>query len=343
MSQEHVLLLGGTRFIGPHCVTALREAGYEPTVFHRGKTAWPGLGPEPASIIGDRKEAADLATAARAHDWSAVIDLTAYKPAESALAMDAFNERTNIFVHISTGSVYQVLKDYHNPYAEEDALLFSDPAPLVDEDPNDPGMAYGLNKRACEEVLLQAYEENGFPVTIIRPPIVSGPLDYTLRDATYLMRVRDGGPLIVPVNSGAFRHVAVQDLAKLIVASIDCWDASIGEAFNAGGASLFSLPEYLLCLARILNLPEPAIVPIPMETIEREIGMASQPFGYSRSAVPDIAKAQLILDWSPRRAEEYLPEVIQWVEQEYQGEPPKSYSEHREKELAVARDALASV
>ena len=329
--------MGGTRFIGPHVVASLRESGYEPTVFHRGKSAWPVLcGEAPRVIIGDRKEPADLKRAAEAEEWSGVVDMTAMTAADSAAAVAAFNERTGVFVHISTGSVFHVLKDFHNPYAEDDALLFAEQPPYIDEAPDHPAMVYGLGKRGCEETLLTAYEETGFPATIVRPPIVSGPLDYTLRDYSYLLRLRDGGPCVVPINSGSFRHVAVQDLAKLIVLTIDLWDASIGEAFNAGGGSILSLTEYLRLFASLLGLPEPTIVPIPFATIEREIGAGSQPFGYDRNAIPDIAKAQAVLDWQPRRAVEYLPEVADYFERHYAGDKPKGYTECREKELRVA-------
>ena len=336
MSAEQVLILGGTKFIGPHLVRALREAGYEPTVFHRGTTPWPWDDAPPA-LLGDREQAADLRAAARAADWEAVCDLTAFKPTDSALAAEAFQDRCGIFLHVSTGSVYQVIEAYHNPYSENDAQLFASALPLVREtEPDHPAVQYGLNKRACEETLLRAFEERGFPVTIIRPPIVSGPLDYTLRDYSHLLRLRDGGPLIVPVNAGAFQHVAVQDLADLMVKMLELWDMSIGEAFNAGGASLFSLSEYYSTFARLLGLPEPVIHAVPFDTIEREIGEGSQPFGYPRNAVPDIAKARWLLDWEPRRAECYLPEIAAYFEGEYRGPEPESYTKYRAAELRLA-------
>src|SRR5438105_7977564 len=34
----HVLVIGGTRFIGPHVVRALADAGHDVTVFHRGES-----------------------------------------------------------------------------------------------------------------------------------------------------------------------------------------------------------------------------------------------------------------------------------------------------------------
>lgn len=339
MTNGPVLLLGGTRFIGPHCVRALREAGYEPVVFHRGQSAWPWPGEAaPAAIRGDRREPGALAMAAHQREWAGVIDLTAFNGADSQMAIAAFNGRCESFVHISTGSVYQVLRGYPNPYAEDDALLFADHPPLADEDPAQPGMRYGLGKRACEEALLTAYEDDGFPVTIIRPPIVSGPLDYTLRDASYLLRLRDGGPLVVPATSGAFRHVSVTDLAELIILALDQWDAAVGEVFNAGGGSILSLTEYLELAAALLGLQEPQIVPLPFEVIEARIGMGSQPFGYPRTAIPDITKAQSVLGWQPARAPESLPAAFDWAEREYQGPVPESYSAYRELELATVKE-----
>ena len=51
--------------------------------------------------------------------------------------------------------------------------------------------SYGFKKRKCEEVLNEAHEENGFPVSIFRFPIIMGERDYTLRAYSYFLRIQD--------------------------------------------------------------------------------------------------------------------------------------------------------
>lgn len=51
----HFLVIGGTRFIGPHVVARLTASGHKVTVFHRGQ-AEPVLPGGVEHIHGDRRE-----------------------------------------------------------------------------------------------------------------------------------------------------------------------------------------------------------------------------------------------------------------------------------------------
>jgi len=59
-SGKRLLVLGGTRFLGPAIVKAALEVGYEVTLFNRGKSN-PELFPELERLVGDR-DTGDLAS-----------------------------------------------------------------------------------------------------------------------------------------------------------------------------------------------------------------------------------------------------------------------------------------
>ena len=48
----HVLILGGTMFLGRHLVDAALALGHRVTLFNRGKSA-PGMYPELTTLFGD--------------------------------------------------------------------------------------------------------------------------------------------------------------------------------------------------------------------------------------------------------------------------------------------------
>ena len=73
---QHVLILGGTGFIGPHFVQALTAAGHKVTLFNRGKRD-PEVKQGVEQLLGDRNGQLD---ALKGRDWDVVIDNSGYTP-----------------------------------------------------------------------------------------------------------------------------------------------------------------------------------------------------------------------------------------------------------------------
>ena len=113
-----ILFMGGTGFIGPHMVRALRERGHRFTLFNRGKTN-PGLFPDLELIQGDRLT--DAIEQLRGRDWDVVIDTSAYFPrAVTRLFAQLDLESVRQYVFISTISVYS---DFGRPGIFAGAIL----------------------------------------------------------------------------------------------------------------------------------------------------------------------------------------------------------------------------
>jgi nucleoside-diphosphate-sugar epimerase len=95
-----------------------------------------------------------------------------------------FSGRTRQYIFISSASAYQT------PPVQ---LPVTESTPL-----HNPYWAYSRNKIACEERLLRAYRQDGFPMTIVRP---SHTYDKTLlpMDGGYTVvnRMRQGKKVIV--------------------------------------------------------------------------------------------------------------------------------------------------
>ena len=71
-----LLILGGTRFLGYHLVTAALARQHDLTLFHRGQHAVAAL-PRVHMIYGDRHH--DVGKL-HGHQWDAVIDTSGYLP-----------------------------------------------------------------------------------------------------------------------------------------------------------------------------------------------------------------------------------------------------------------------
>jgi 2'-hydroxyisoflavone reductase len=100
-----MLIMGGTGFLGPHIVEAATKRGHTMTLFNRGKTH-PGLFPDLEKLHGDRKT--DM-TVLEDRKWDAVIDTSAYIPADVTRSATLLGPNVGHYLLISTVSVYAKL------------------------------------------------------------------------------------------------------------------------------------------------------------------------------------------------------------------------------------------
>src|SRR5258708_3208637 len=178
MNARNTLIIGGTRNLGPSLITALLGAGYNVTVFNRGVTVGPALPAGVARITGNRSNPAQFAAALAGREFDLVVDTTLYTGPEAESVVRTLNRRVGRYVFLSTGQVYLVRIGLERPYRESDyeGVVMPDPDPDHQEDHDD--WAYGIDKRAAEDVFTHAWNEQGFPFTSLRLPMVNSKLDH---------------------------------------------------------------------------------------------------------------------------------------------------------------------
>jgi nucleoside-diphosphate-sugar epimerase len=182
-----VLFIGGTGLISTACTNLAIAQGVELTLLTRGTHPAPaGAG----SLIADMGNPEAVAHAIGGRRFDVVVDWVAFTPADVERDLALFRGRTSQYIFISSASAYQKPPSHH---------LITEDTPLAN-----PYWAYSRNKIACEERLMQAYREEGFPVTIVRPSFTYGDTQIPLainswqRPYTAVARMRRGKPLIVP-------------------------------------------------------------------------------------------------------------------------------------------------
>lgn len=216
-----VLFIGGTGIISSASTQLAIDRGVELYLLNRGESARPT--PAGAHILhGDIRDPASVTAALGDHHFDAVVDWVAFTPDHIETDLHLFTGRTRQYVFISSASAYQT---------PPQTLPVTESTPL-----RNPHWPYSRNKIACEDRLIRAYREDGFPVTIVRP---SHTYDRTLLpfDGGYTVvnRMRQGKPVVVHGDGTSLwtlTHHA--DFAKGFVPLLG-HPAAIGETYHITG------------------------------------------------------------------------------------------------------------
>jgi nucleoside-diphosphate-sugar epimerase len=304
-----VLVIGGTRNLGPQIVARLLEAGDRVTVLNRGQT--PGELPAIVErIYGDRTDASQIRSAVGGRSFDAVVDTTLYDGASARAAVEVFGGRVGHYVFLSTGQVYLVGDPPPpRPFREDAYDRPVQPEPPLGTADHD-GWSYGVLKREAEDVFADSFASTGFPFTSLRLPMVHSERDHYGRIHGYLLRLLDGGPILLPAGPDLpVRHVYGADVAAAVDRVVR-GGLGKGRAFNVGQDETLSLDEFLADLAAIAGRPL-RTVRLPRALLEGEGLMpSSSPFsGRWMSSLDNTrGKEELGLTYTPFA--EYLPRLV---------------------------------
>jgi nucleoside-diphosphate-sugar epimerase len=331
----HVLIIGGTRFVGSLLAWRLLARGDEVTLLNRG-TLPDTFGTRVERIRCDRTTP-DFQSQLAGGTWDACVDFAAYTGADAEGAVSALGDRVGHYVFISTGQVYLVRDERHWPAAESDydGPLMPRPA----DDPHDlRDWEYGVFKRDGEDVLTRAWREHQFPATRIRIPMVNGERDHYRRIESYLWRLLDGGPVLLPEGGANLcRHVYGMDVARTITGILGD-RSTFGQAYNLSQEEQPTLAELLTRLAELLGAPA-RLVPVS-NTQLAEVGLRPievSPFSDSWMSRLDPSKARQELGFAHTPLETYLQSVVAHFLARPPEDRPANY-QNRPAELRMASE-----
>jgi nucleoside-diphosphate-sugar epimerase len=217
----NVLFIGGTGIISTACAELAVARGHRVTLLNRSLRP-PIAGAH--ALTADISDAGATAKAIAGRKWDSVVDFIAFHPADIESRLALFRGRTSQFIFISSASAYQ------KPLTDQ---LITESTPLCN-----PLWDYSRNKIACEERLMRAYREEGFPATIIRPSLTYGSfivpvsVNSWLKGYTVVDRMRRGLPVIIPGDGLTLWTITHNtDFAKGLVGLL-AHTGSIGHAFH---------------------------------------------------------------------------------------------------------------
>ncbi len=251
-----ILFIGGPGIISTACTALAAKRGMDLTLLSRGqhKTELP---PGVKTLIADVNDPA-LLQKLEHEFFDAVVDWVAFTPADIERDLKLFRGRTRQFVFISSASAYQKPQTHY---------LMTESTPLAN-----PHWDYSRNKIACEERLMQAYRDDGFPITIVRPSLTYGDTQIPLvlnswqQPYTAVERMIRGQKMVVPGDGTSLWVVTHNtDFAKGFIGLLGNQQA-IGHAFHITSDEVLTWDQ----LYRIVGVAigaEPKLVHIPSDFI----------------------------------------------------------------------------
>jgi len=330
-----VLIIGGTRFVGYQLAWRLLAAGHRVCLLNRGTRADP-FGDRVERLIADRS-GPDFARVLAGRRFDAAVDFAAYTGDDARGVVEALGEaRAGHYILISTGQVYLVRRDCPRPAREVDydgPILPepADPADLAD-------WTYGVDKRRAEDVLADAWASRGFPATRLRVPMVNGERDHYRRVESYLYRIIDGGPVLLPDGGRhATRHVYGGSVVAAIVGMLGD-PATFGRAFNLAQDETPTLAELVGLLAGLVGA-SPRSVAVPSAAIEAE-GLdpaAISPFSRRWMSFLDPASARDELGFRHEPLRTYLDKIVAVFLNAPPSGPPENYARRADEIRLAAR------
>ena len=203
---RHLLILGGSSFVGRALASEALAMEFAVTTFNRGQTASPVAGV--TSLRGDRRNLADLSQLAD-RDWDLVIDTWDQEPSAVLRSTEVLRDRASFYAYISSGSVYT-----QPPPCGADESAETVPA-APDRDDGD----YSANKRGGELAV-----ERAFPARMLlaRAGSILGPYENTGRLTWWLSRMARGGEVLCPgPRDNPIQYVDARDLAQFVLTKVD--------------------------------------------------------------------------------------------------------------------------
>ena len=252
-----VLFIGGTGIISTACRALAAERGMDVTLVTRGQKSAQQLPRGVRSLVADVNDPA-LGEKLKGESFDAVVDWIAYTPGDIERDLRLFRGRTRQFVFISSTSAYQKPPTHY---------LLTETMPL-----GNPFWEYARNKISCEERLMQAYHDEGFPVTIVRPSLTYGETSIPLvlnswqKSYTAVDRMLRGQKMIVPGDGTSLWVVTHNtDFAKGLVGLLGQQQA-VGEAFHITSDEVLTWNQLFQIVGAAVGV-EPQLVHIPSDFI----------------------------------------------------------------------------
>ena len=257
-----ILIIGGTGTISSAITRQLVASGHELWLINRGNRS-DELPKGIHLITGDINNHPDeVASKLGTETFDAVCEFIGFVPSQVERDIRMFLDRTKQYVFISSASAYN--KPVRQHVITEGTTLAN------------PYWEYSRNKIACEELLMKAYRESGFPVTIVRP------------SHTYSER---GVPTSVHGLKGSWQVLKRMMEGKQVIVHGDgssLWTLTWNEDFARGFIGLLGNPQTIGEAFQIMS-DESLTWNQIYQTIADALGVALNPYYVASDYLADIA------------------------------------------------------
>lgn len=331
--MKNILIIGGTRNMGYHLTQSLLSAGHRVTILNRGLT--PDNLPETVHRLrADRNNAQQMKRALMGKAFDVVVDFVMFDAPEAQVTVQLLRDRVEHYIFISTGQVYLVREGIQRPFSEDDYDGRLQPAPKANTFAYEEWV-YGINKRKAEDIFFQAHEDFGFPITSLRLPMVNSERDSFQRLYSYIIRLQDGDPILVPETpTYPLRHIYGRDVVSAIEKLIATGDG-IGRAYNISQEETVTIDEFLGILGEHMGVT-PQIVRVKRSLLEANGFLPDcSPFSERWMSELDNARSKGELGIRYTSLHDYLGMLVEHYTSAEQPIPVGYKRRHAERQLAA--------
>ena len=240
-----ILMIGGTGTISSAITRQLAASGNDLWLLNRG-TRKDEVPEGVKQVFADIDDEESVLRQLGNEQFDAVCEFIGFVPRQVERYIKLFKGRTRQYVYISSASAYA--KPARSHVITEGTALAN------------PYWEYSRNKIACEELLMHAYREEGFPVTIVRPSHTycerAVPLGLHSPKGSWpvLKRMLDGKPVLVHGDGSSLWTLTWnEDFARGFIGLLGNRKA-IGEAFQIMSDEQLTWNQIYECVAEALGV-----------------------------------------------------------------------------------------
>lgn len=182
--------------------------------------------------------------------------------------------------------------------------------PAAEDAPFAPTNPYEKSKLEGELLALQAWKEDGLPVSVARPGLVYGPGDLHLLG--FFASIKKGRPCLIDGGRALIHPIYIDDMTAAFLLCAECPQA-LGCSYNIAGDTPVSFRELAQAIAHALGRPLPkGDIPLWLANLASDIfalvpGMKGENAPLTRSRVKfltnsrvyDIGRARSELGFAP--------------------------------------------
>ena len=245
--MRKALVIGGTGTISAAVVRRLDASGeWEVWVLNRGRRK-PAAGEHIHPLTADMADEAAAAVLLDGMAFDTVCEFIGFEPSQVERDVRLFAGKTRQYIYISSASAYH--KPAASPFLTEGTALAN------------PYWLYSRNKIACENVLMDQYRTNGFPVTIVRPSHTYDeshvPVAVHGEKGSWqvVRRMMEGKPVIIPGDGSSLWTVTFNTDFAVGFTGLMGNPHAIGEAFQITGDEVLTWNQIYQTIADALGVP----------------------------------------------------------------------------------------
>lgn len=248
--MKKILIIGGSRFLGPALINKLIEEHCEITVFNRGNNYGNALPRQVIHLKGDRRDIKTMKVLSR-KKYDLIYDFCCFNKTDVINLLTKI-QPTEQIIFLSTAAVYK--KPLIYPLTEESALgkwdSFGD---------------YGTQKVDAEKEFISFAKKNGVKLTIFRPVYLLGINNYFDRENYYFSRITNNDPILIPGRGNALIQFAFLEETAHALKVVPEQQKDQIEILNISGNEYISVRGFILLCADIVN-KKPRLIELSTES-----------------------------------------------------------------------------